>query len=339
VATEDTAVGIVNQNRGPLALPEIGTVGSWPLQSSLGLTAVPGDVPAARRHTRQVLQSWGLHGAADDTELVVSELVSNAMAISAAIKQQDIRLWLVSDGQQVLVLVWDASLDPPEITSSAADADGGRGLLLVEALSTQWGWYPATELGGKAVWALIRPDGALQKGNRRPAPLNQPNDASTSQSGSNPQGEQMTITPEKTGSPRDLVSAGLFKKLTLRVMASNEGLDPDTAERIVEQALAFLVACAHYPDGHLSPSQTVDAGWHAFILHTRHYAEFCQRVAGRFIHHRPNDPGDPAGEQQAIGVTIAAMRDIGLPVYPDLWVPRAECSQCYQGCADDPKGV
>ena len=149
----------------------------------------------------------------------------------------------------------------------------------------------------------------------------------------------MTITPEKAGSPRDLISTGLFEKLTLCVMANDDDLHPDTAERIVEQALAFLVACAHYPDGHLSPSQTVDAGWHAFILHTRDYAEFCQRVAGRFIHHRPSDPGESAREQQAIGVTITAMRDIGLPVYPDLWVPRAECSQCYQGCADDPKGA
>jgi hypothetical protein len=149
----------------------------------------------------------------------------------------------------------------------------------------------------------------------------------------------MTIAAEKTSSPRDLISTDLLEKLALRVMANDDGLDPDTAERIVEQALAFLMACAHYPDGHLSPSQTVDAGWHAFILHTRDYAEFCQRVAGRFIHHRPNDPGEPVGEQQAIGVTIAAMRDIGLTVDPNLWVPRAQCSQCYQGCADDPNGA
>jgi hypothetical protein len=31
--------------------------------------------------------------------------------------------------------------------------------------------------------------------------------------------------------------------------------------------------------------------------------------------------------------------EAGLPVDPRLWVPRAECSQCYQGCADDPKGA
>ena len=135
-----------------------------------------------------------------------------------------------------------------------------------------------------------------------------------------------------------MITPGLFSKLACRVV-TDDGHDVDTAERIVEQALAFLLACARYPDEQLSPSATVDAGWHAFIIHTADYAEFCDRIAGRFIHHRPNDSDEAASEQQAIGVTIAAMRAAGLPVDPDLWVPRAECSQCYQGCADDPKGA
>ena len=146
------------------------------------------------------------------------------------------------------------------------------------------------------------------------------------------------ITAEKMTVPRELIAPGLFDKLTLCVMA-NDGHDQDTAARIVEQALAFLVVCARYPDGHLSPSQTVDAGWHAFIIHTADYAEFCGRVAGRFIHHRPADPGAAPSEQHTVGVTIAAMRDAGLAVDPGLWVPKAQCSQCYQGCADDPKGA
>lgn len=55
----------------------------------------------------------------------------------------------------------------------------------------------------------------------------------------------------------------------------------------MEQTLAFLAATANQADKPLSPSQPVDIGWHAFILYTREYAEFCQRVAGRFIHHVP----------------------------------------------------
>ena len=60
---------------------------------------------------------------------------------------------------------------------------------------------------------------------------------------------------------------------------------------------------------------------------------------GRFIHHRPSGPGEAVSEQQAIGVTIAAMRGASLLIDPALWVPQAACSQCYQGCSDDPKGV
>ncbi len=159
MAPGDTTLGIASQHPGLRALPEIGMVGSWPLQSSLELTAAPGEVSAARRHARHILRAWGLPAASDDIELVVSELVSNAVAISAAINQEDIRLWLVSDGRQVLVLTWDAGLDPPEIADPAADAENGRGLLLVEALSTRWGWYFAADLGGKVVWAQYCPHG------------------------------------------------------------------------------------------------------------------------------------------------------------------------------------
>jgi hypothetical protein len=148
----------------------------------------------------------------------------------------------------------------------------------------------------------------------------------------------MTTIETEPAPPRELISPSLFLRLTSRVMA-DDGYDHDTAERIVEQALAFLATCVHYPEEHLSPSETVDAGWHAFILHTADYAEFCDRVAGRFIHHRPDDPGEGVPDQQSIGTTIAAMRAVGLPVDTPLWVPRAQCSQCYQGCADDPKGA
>jgi hypothetical protein len=146
----------------------------------------------------------------------------------------------------------------------------------------------------------------------------------------------VTIIADEAAIPRKLVAPSLFDRLTVGVMA-DEGMDRDTAERVVGQALAFLVACARSPEGHLSPSEKVDAGWHAFILHTREYAEFCFRVAGRFIHHRPAGTSEAAGGQQETGVTVAAMRAAGLPVDPALWVQGTGCSQCYAGCADDPK--
>jgi hypothetical protein len=102
----------------------------------------------------------------------------------------------------------------------------------------------------------------------------------------------MTTAPGTTiTAPRELVSASMFDRLTRRVMVDH-GTDQTAAEQVTDQALAFLQACALDPAAGLAPSAGVDKGWHAFILHTADYAEFCQRVAGRFIHHLPAEPGD-----------------------------------------------
>lgn len=138
--------------------------------------------------------------------------------------------------------------------------------------------------------------------------------------------------------PRDLISARLFDKLTFRVMTDHD-MAHDTAERVVTQSLAFLVACALNPDGHLSPSKAVDTGCHAFILHTADYAAFCDRVAGRFIHHHPTGP-DESEHQQTMAATTDAMRSAGLHVDAALWnlAPdcTSDCHQCHAGCHDSP---
>jgi anti-sigma regulatory factor (Ser/Thr protein kinase) len=118
--------------------------------------ALPGAVPCARLHTRQVLWEWGLQESADTTELLVSELVTNAVHITrAAAAGTPVRLWLVSDRAQVVIWVWDASPLPPARTDADGDAEHGRGLMLVQALSTKWGWDFPQGLGGKAVWAQL----------------------------------------------------------------------------------------------------------------------------------------------------------------------------------------
>ncbi|MBC6470960.1 hypothetical protein HKK74_36540 [Actinomadura alba] len=169
-----------------------------------------------------------------------------------------------------------------------------------------------------------------------------------------------TESPLRTD-PRDLISTALFGRLVRRIVADEE-IDRAMAERIMSQALAFLKACADNPGAGLSPSPTVDIGWHTFILYTKEYAAFCDRVAGRFIHHEPTDDA-PAGaipccdepiahnsepladapapaKSGRIATTLAAMRASGLPVDEKLWrVSPAKCSQCYAGCADSPKVV
>lgn len=134
----------------------------WPLRSFLELGALDGAVPSARLHARHVLWEWGLATLADDAELVVSELVTNGVRASRAMTHAAIRLWLASDQVQVVICTWDASPQPPVAMDAADDSEHGRGLLLVEAVSKQWDWFPAGPGSlwtdghdGKIVWATV----------------------------------------------------------------------------------------------------------------------------------------------------------------------------------------
>jgi anti-sigma regulatory factor (Ser/Thr protein kinase) len=127
----------------------------WPQRTFLELGALPGAVPCARLHTRQVLWEWSLTRLAENVELVVSELVTNAVAASESIARVfPVRLWLVAGKAQVMTLVWDANPQPPARAEITDEAESGRGLLLVEAMSEQWNWYFPERTGGKVVWAL-----------------------------------------------------------------------------------------------------------------------------------------------------------------------------------------
>jgi hypothetical protein len=70
----------------------------------------------------------------------------------------------------------------------------------------------------------------------------------------------MTITSEKTITPRGLITPRMFTRFTGRI--ADASLDNHTAERILEQTLAFLAACACNPGARLAPSRDVDKGWH-----------------------------------------------------------------------------
>ena len=58
----------------------------------------------------------------------------------------------------------------------------------------------------------------------------------------------------------------LFTRLSARIVTDHD-MDHSAAERIMDQALAFLGKCAVSAEP-LSPSATVDIGWHTFILNT-----------------------------------------------------------------------
>lgn len=79
--------------------------------------------------------------------------MTNAVAASAAAGHPVIRLRLTRRAWSLLVQVWDASPGLPKPRLGPADALGGRGLVLVEALADSWGWDPAD--GGKFVYAEV----------------------------------------------------------------------------------------------------------------------------------------------------------------------------------------
>src|SRR6266566_1261040 len=129
--------------------------GPWPLRESLELGALPGAVPCARLHARQILWEWALTPLTEAVEHVVSELMANAVAAARARPDiEPVRLWLLSDSRSALVLVWDADPGRPVLTEPGEDAESGRGLFLVQAFSDRWGSYATPHLGGKVVWAL-----------------------------------------------------------------------------------------------------------------------------------------------------------------------------------------
>jgi anti-sigma regulatory factor (Ser/Thr protein kinase) len=105
---------------------------------------------------------WGLAAVAETTELVVSELITNAVLASRSLNGASdraelpgVHLRLSSDRMRVLVEVWDANPYAPSPIAAGLDEESGRGLMLVEALSTMWSWYATRELGGKVVWARL----------------------------------------------------------------------------------------------------------------------------------------------------------------------------------------
>ncbi len=121
-----------------------------PVRARWAVWRLPDAVMHARRFTGRTLRAWGVEEEVDMALLVVSELVTNAIAHTRG----EVRLDLTLAGDRLRIAVNDASPRAP-VKSASVDweATGGRGLLLVEALSTSWGSVPLS--GGKQVWSEL----------------------------------------------------------------------------------------------------------------------------------------------------------------------------------------
>ncbi len=132
----------------------------WPLHTRLNLAALPSAPACARGHVRSVACEWGLPDLADTAELLASELITNAVRASERLRVRAdlaivpvIRLWLVSDKSSLVIHVWDGNDEMPVRRNAGIDEESGRGLMLVESLSSDWGAYRKTT--GKTVWVKI----------------------------------------------------------------------------------------------------------------------------------------------------------------------------------------
>ncbi|MFC8348210.1 SpoIIE family protein phosphatase [Streptomyces sp. NPDC057280] len=110
------------------------------------LDASPSAVAVARRRTREQLAAWGLKGeTADDTQLIVSELVTNAVRYGTP----PIELRLIHD-RTLTCEVRDAGSASPRLRHAGVVEEGGRGLFIIAQLAQTWGTrYTAS---GKTIW-------------------------------------------------------------------------------------------------------------------------------------------------------------------------------------------
>jgi anti-sigma regulatory factor (Ser/Thr protein kinase) len=128
------------------------------------LATGPAAPAEARRRVRDAIRSWRVPVDLDAALLLTSELVTNAIRHEAGQEAgqgaQAVMLAITSSRGRLRVDVHDTSRSLPAVAEVPADAETGRGLLLVETLSAEWGFYRTP--AGKAVYFTLafEPDNA-----------------------------------------------------------------------------------------------------------------------------------------------------------------------------------
>lgn len=123
--------------------------------SFLELAPLPGAIGCARLHAVAVLHEWGLRGLAEDAALVVSEFMTNAAEAAMLLPDRPpITLRLLAGEKSLIIEAWDHSPRDLKPREPDPDAECGRGLTVVAALSDRWGWE-RTGHHRKVVWAEL----------------------------------------------------------------------------------------------------------------------------------------------------------------------------------------
>jgi anti-sigma regulatory factor (Ser/Thr protein kinase) len=157
-----------------------------------GIPPTPASVGVARRNVRELLSEWGTDPeTCDNALLVTSELVTNALTHTAS-------EWIVcrlrTAGERLHIEVEDQNrgLTLPAQRRPGPDEQGGRGLMLVGMLSSDWGVRDTADGAGRIVWAVL------------------PSQPVTSQpTASEPLPSESTSSESASSESRELASTGL----------------------------------------------------------------------------------------------------------------------------------
>jgi anti-sigma regulatory factor (Ser/Thr protein kinase) len=114
------------------------------------LAAAPAAAAEARSQVRAAICAWDVPVDPEVAVLLTSELVTNAITHEAG---ETVLLTIACLSGQLRVAVHDTSCSVPVPVHAAADAEAGRGLMLVASLSTDWGFHRGP--AGKAVYFTL----------------------------------------------------------------------------------------------------------------------------------------------------------------------------------------
>jgi anti-sigma regulatory factor (Ser/Thr protein kinase) len=149
----------------PRLLPVPSAWWETPAVTSRALSARPEEARTARLFVREMLTCWGLEALTDDAEMIVDELVVNAVlhGTRPGLNPKSrtgpgpavLRLCMLRRVGEVMLAVVDPGNETPMPRRPDWGGESGRGLQIVAALSHVWGWSPIAG-HGKAVWAVLR---------------------------------------------------------------------------------------------------------------------------------------------------------------------------------------
>jgi len=145
----------------PRLLPVPSAWWETPAVTTRALSARPEEARTARHFVRELLTCWGLEAMADDAEMIIDELVVNAVLHGTRnggfgpAASTVLRLCMLRRVGEVMIAVVDPGNEAPAPRQPDWTGENGRGLQIVGALSHVWGWSPIAG-HGKAVWAVLR---------------------------------------------------------------------------------------------------------------------------------------------------------------------------------------